>query len=283
MRDDAAAATRDGEALLARARAIVPLAVDVPLARRVRPWLAAAGFAAAYLAACGLLDLSPTILAQGVTKLGSFLAVMWPPADGGQPGHLLMVVLQTLAMAVLGTAVAAVLAVPLGLVAAGNVVANPAVHFVVRRVLDLFRGIPVLVWALIMVAACGLGPLAGIVAITFTDVPRLAKLFAEALENVDEHQRASLNATGAGFAAVLRFGALPQMLPVWLSQCLYFLEQNFRAAAIVGVVGGGGIGFELQERIRIFAFDEVAYITLIYIVAVGLLDLLSERIRARLV
>lgn len=273
----------DAAALLARARAIMPMAVDVPRWRTLRPWLVALTLAAVYGLACAALDLSLAVLWDGVSKLGVFLAAMWPPSDGGRALDLLFVVLQTLAMAVLGTTVAAVLAVPVGMVAAGNVVSHPTVHFAIRRLLDLLRAVPVLVWALIMVAACGLGPVAGIVAITCADIPRLGKLFAEAMENVDERQRASLSVTGATGLSVLRFGALPQMLPVWLSQCLYFLEQNFRAAAIVGVVGGGGIGFELQERIRIFAFDQVAYITLLYIVAVGVLDVLSERLRARLV
>lgn len=235
-----------------------------------------------FAVACREIGIDIAVLADGVGKLGILLSTMWPPSDGGQPGKLFYVILQTLAMAVIGTAVATVLAVPVGMLAARNIVPNRIVHFAIRRFLDLFRGIPVLVWALIMVAAFGLGPIPGILAIILTDIPRLGKLFAEAMENVDERQVASMRVTGAGSLTVLRFGALPQMLPVWLSQCLYFLEQNFRAAAIVGVVGGGGIGFELQERIRIFAFDEVAYITALYIVAVGIFDVASSRLRARL-
>jgi phosphonate transport system permease protein len=274
----------DGEigALMARAMALAPDAVVLPLARRLRGWLAAGVFLLVFIAACRELDLSAAVLIDGVAKLGKFLAAMWPPSDGGQPGYLLYVIIQTLAMAVIGTAVAIVIAIPIGMAAARNLVPQPVIHFAIRRFLDLFRGIPVLVWALIMVAAFGLGPVPGILAIILSDIPRLAKLFAEAMENVDERQIASLRVTGAGPFTILRFGALPQMLPVWLSQCLYFLEQNFRSAAIVGVVGGGGIGFELQERIRIFAFDQVAFITLVYIVAVGVLDFASERLRARL-
>ena len=275
--------TADREALIARARAIAPAAVAPPLLARLWGWVMASLFMLVFMAACRELDLSLDVLVDGVGKLGMFLAAMWPPSDGGQPARLLYVVLQTLAMAVIGTAVATVMAVPIGLAAARNLVPHPLIHFAIRRLLDLFRGIPVLVWALIMVAAFGLGPVPGILAIILTDIPRLGKLFAEAMENVDERQIASLRVTGAGPITTLRFGSLPQMLPVWLSQCLYFLEQNFRAAAIVGVVGGGGIGFELQERIRIFAFDEVAYITLLYIVAVGVLDLASDRLRARLI
>jgi len=271
----------DIEALLAQARAIAPNAVVIPLRMRLRAWLMAGLFLVIFVAACRELDLSLSVLIDGLGKLGTFLGAMWPPSDGGQPARLLYVVVQTLAMAVIGTTVATILAVPIGMVAARNLVPNPLIHFAIRRLLDLFRGVPVLVWALIMVAAFGLGPVPGILAIILTDIPRLGKLFAEAMENVDERQIAALRVTGAGTITILRFGSLPQMLPVWLSQCLYFLEQNFRAAAIVGVVGGGGIGFELQERIRIFAFDEVAYITLLYIVAVGVLDLASDRLRAR--
>lgn len=269
--------------LIARAAAIAPEVVHQPLVKRLRPWLAFGLFMLVFVISCRELGLEIAVLIDGAGKLGIFFSAMWPPSDGGQPGKLFYVILQTLAMAVIGTVVAIVLAVPVGMLAARNLVPNPILHFAIRRVLDLFRGIPVLVWALIMVAAFGLGPVPGILAIIITDIPRLGKLFAEAMENVDERQVASLRVTGAGRFAVLRFGTLPQMLPVWLSQCLYFLEQNFRSAAIVGVVGGGGIGFELQERIRIFAFDEVAYITLLYIVAVGILDVASGRLRARLI
>jgi phosphonate transport system permease protein len=269
-------------ALIARAMAISPDAVALPWGKRLRAWFVAGLFLLVFFAACRELDLSLSVLIDGTGKLGAFLVAMWPPSDGGQPVHLFYVVIQTLAMAVIGTAVATVLAVPIGMAAARNLVPNPVIHFAIRRFLDLFRGIPVLVWALIMVAAFGLGPVPGILAIILTDIPRLGKLFAEAMENVDDRQIASLRVTGASAFTILRFGALPQMLPVWLSQCLYFLEQNFRSAAIVGVVGGGGIGFELQERIRIFAFDEVAFITLLYIVAVGVLDVASDRLRARL-
>ncbi len=274
---------RGSEALIARAAAIAPGVMRRPLGYRIWPWLASGLFLFVFYLACAAVGLDFALLVDGVAKLGTFLSAMWPPSDGGQPGKLAYVILQTLAMAVIGTAVATLLAVPIGMLAARNLVPNPFVHFAIRRILDLFRGIPVLVWGLIMVAAFGLGPVPGVLAIILTDIPRLGKLFAEAMENVDVRQVASMRVTGAGGLAVLRFGTLPQMLPIWLSQCLYFLEQNFRAAAIVGVVGGGGMGFELQERIRIFAFDEVAYILLLYVLAVSLLDIVSSRLRARLI
>jgi len=238
---------------------------------------------AAFLAAVHDLGIGYAVLSAGVLKLGVILEAMWPPSDGEAAVRIWFAIAQTLGMAVLGTTFAALMAVPLGLIAARNVVANPALHFAIRRIMDLFRGIPALIWALILVAAIGLGPLAGILALAFADIPRLGKQFAEAMENIDERQRDSIRATGASDAMVLRFGVLPQALPIWLSQCLYSLELNFRSAVVVGVVGGGGIGFELQERIRIYAYDEVAYIIILYVITVSLLDLLSARLRGNLI
>lgn len=277
------AAGADTAALLAAARLRCPPAIDRPLAVRLRPVAHAAALATLLVACCLDLGLSPAVMGSGFGKLGTLLSAMWPPSAAGQWPRLLFSIAQTLGMAVLGTLLGAVGALLLGLVGARNIVRNSLVHFVVRRFMDVFRGIPALVWALILVAAFGLGPFAGVLALAFADVPRLGKLFAEVIENVDPRQHQSLDATGAHRLLVVRFGLLPQVLPVMLSQCLYYLEQNFRAAAVVGVVGAGGIGFELNERIRIFAFDEVALIILLYMLMAGLLDEASQRLRAQLV
>ncbi|MFM9829530.1 MAG: phosphonate ABC transporter, permease protein PhnE [Sphingomonas sp.] len=270
------------KAALAAAIRINPKAVHPPLLDRLRPWAVVALGVAAFIAAAHDLGLTPDVLGAGVAKLGGIVQAMVPPSDGQAAGRIWFAVAQTLGMAVLGTSFASIVALPLGLVAARNIVANPILHFVIRRCMDLFRGIPALIWALILVAAIGLGPLAGILALAFADIPRLGKLYAEAMENIDERQREAIRATGAPVAIVLRFGTLPQALPIWLSQCLYSLELNFRSAVVVGIVGGGGIGFELRERIRIYAFDEVAYIIILYVFTVSMLDLLSGRLRSML-
>jgi phosphonate transport system permease protein len=174
------------------------------------------------------------------------------------------------------------IAVPLGFLGARNVLVNALAHFSIRRVFDGFRGVDQLIWALAFVRAVGLGPLAGVLAITAADIFVLAKLFAEAIENADAKPVEGVRSTGVAPLAVIRFGLLPPVAPVITSQCLYYLEANFRHAAVLGIVGAGGIGFELEERIRLFAFDAAAFIILLYMVAVAALDTASRALRKRL-
>jgi phosphonate transport system permease protein len=265
----------------ARAEAVYAV-IDPPWAERLRAWGIWAAVVGVLVWFCIDLKLTPETMGKGFEKLARFLAASWPPNDGGDLMRILKALAETFAMAFAGTVLGAALAVPLGLVGAKTIVPNRLFHFLLRRLLDLFRGIPALVWALILVSAVGLGPFGGVIALALTDIPRLAKLFAEAIENVDDGQREAIRATGAGPLAAIRYGLMPQVLPVWLSQCLYFLESNFRSAAVLGIVGAGGIGFELDERIRIFAFDQVFFIIGLYIACVFVLDFLSERLRARL-
>jgi phosphonate transport system permease protein len=228
------------------------------------------------------VGLSPAHLATGFGRLGRLLGAMIPPSSGGQSLHILGALAETLAMAFVGTVLAAVIALPLGVIGAKTVVAQPALHFGFRRCLDLFRGVPSLVWALVLVSAFGLGPFAGVCALALADIPHLAKLFAEAIENAASKPVEGVRSTGVAPLGVIRFGLLPEVAPVIASQCLYYLEANFRHAAVLGIVGAGGIGFELEERIRVFAFDAVAFIVLLYMVAVAVLDTISRELRRRL-
>jgi membrane dipeptidase len=129
----------------------------------------------------------------------------------------------------------------------------------VRRILDMLRGIDQLVWGLVFVRAVGLGPLAGVLAIFISDLGTLSKLYSEAIENIDRKQVEGVRATGAGPFAVIRYGYLPQVLPVFISQSLYFWESNTRSATILGIVGAGGIGMILIERFRASLYDQVAF------------------------
>jgi phosphonate transport system permease protein len=243
----------------------------------------ALGLSLVILAAMAMdLQLAPGALFAGLDKLGRFARAAFPPSDGGQLPRILKALIETFAMAFAGTVLAAVAAAPLGFVGAKTVVRQPVLHFLFRRSLDWFRGVPALVWALIFIAVFGLGPFGGVIALALADVPSLAKLFSEAIENCDEKPVEGVRAAGASPLTVLRYGLAPQVLPVMASQCLFFLESNFRNAAVLGIVGAGGIGFELQERIRIFAFDEAIFIIILYMLCVATLDTISQKLRARL-
>lgn len=244
--------------------------------------LAVVAGSAALLAMMADLGLFAASLGGGFTKLGVFIAAMFPPSDGGDPLRILRSLVETLAMALAGTTLAILAAAPLGFLGARTVIRQPVIHFLFRRALDFLRGVPALVWALIFVAAFGLGPFGGVIALAVADTPSLAKLFAEAIENCDRGPVEGTRAAGGSRLHEIRFALAPQVAPILASQSLYYLESNFRHAAVLGIVGAGGIGFELEERIRIFAFDEVAFIVILYMVAVALLDSLSRTLRSAL-
>jgi phosphonate ABC transporter permease subunit PhnE len=182
-----------------------------------------------------------------------------------------------------GFGLAAIVAIPLGFMGARNVVTVTLLRFSFRRVLDGMRGVDQLIWALAFVRAVGLGPLAGVLAIFVSDIGILSKLYAEAIENAEKRQAEGVTAAGAGRLLGIRFGILPQVAPVMLAQALYFFESNTRSASILGVVGAGGIGLQIAERIRVRHWDEVAFIIILMIITVAAIDWISGRIRRRLI
>ncbi|MEA2776484.1 MAG: phosphonate transport system permease protein [Acetobacteraceae bacterium] len=191
--------------------------------------------------------------------------------------------LETVAMAYLGTMLAVVFAIPLGFLGARNIIPLRVFRFFARRLFDGLRGLDQLIWALVFVRAMGLGPIAGIMAIAVAETGVLAKLFSEAVENIDGKQVESITSVGAGFVARLRFAVLPQVLPVMISQALYSIESNSREATILGLVGAGGIGLRLSERIQINAWDQVAYIIVLILISVAAIDTTSRYLRLRLI
>ena len=228
------------------------------------------------------LDISPVRLAGGTVALARFLALMVPPDPLGHAALFGEALAETLAISLLGTLAAAVLAFPVGLLAARNVVGNPAFHMLVRRALDVIRSIDVLVWALVWIGVVGLGPFAGVLAIACSDFGALGKLFSEAVETTGERAREGVRAAGGGRLQEVRFGVLPQVLPVIAGQVLYFFESNVRSATIIGIVGAGGIGLHLYEAIRTLEWREVSFLVLMILVAVALMDAVSSRLRAAL-
>ncbi len=228
------------------------------------------------------LDISPARLAGGTVALGRFLLLTVPPDPMGHAALFLEALGETLAISLLGTLIAAILAFPMGLIAARNVVGDPILHALARRLLDVIRSIDVLVWALVWIGVVGLGPFAGVLAIACSDFGALGKLFSETMETTGHRAREGVRASGGGRLAEIRFGLLPPVLPVLAGQTLYLLESNVRSATIIGIVGAGGIGLDLYEAIRTLEWREVSFLVLIVLVTVAVMDALSWRLRAAL-
>jgi phosphonate transport system permease protein len=229
------------------------------------------------------LEFSLTRLGSGLVQLGTFLGLMVPPSPGTQLWPFLHALAETVAIAFLGTLLAAVLAFPLGFLAAGNVTTNRIVQFLARRSSDTVRGVDTLIWALIWINVVGLGPFAGVLAIMTSDIGAFTKLFSEAIEAVDRKPGEGVVSAGGTNLEVIRFGIIPAVLPVLLSQALYYFESNTRSATIIGIVGAGGIGLYLAEVIRTYEWDKVAFIILMVLVTVALIDFLSTRLRLAIV
>lgn len=229
------------------------------------------------------LEVTPARLIDGTSRLGGVFLLMMPPVITEFFWQYVRGIGETLAMAFLGTLVASVLAVPLALMGARNVMPIGPVRFLVRRSSDVVRGLDSLIWAIFFVSIVGMGPFAGILAIAMNDTGVLTKLYAEAIENTDREQVRGVRATGAGRVQAILFGVLPQVMPVLLANSLYFLESNVRSATILGVVGAGGIGFFLMDRMMISAWQEVALIIILILVTVAAIDALSRALRVRLI
>lgn len=268
---------------IARLKRSHPEIFSRPLIHRLRDWAMGLGLLGAIGFSLWWVDASPLRIVNGLSKLGLLVGLMVPPLPGDAFWDFCYAMLETLAMAFLGTIIAAVLAVPLGFLGAKNIVPNWMFHFTLRRFFDTFRGIDGLVWALIFVSAVGLGPFAGVLAIAVGDVMVFGKLFAEAIENVDKKPVDGVRASGGGGLHVVRLGVFPQVFPVMMSHVLYFFESNVRSATILGIVGAGGIGLQLSDRIRINNWQQAAFIIVMILVTVAVIDAISRRIRARLI
>ena len=187
----------------------------------------------------------------------------------------------TVQMALWGTALAIVVAIPLGLAGAKNV--SPVwIQFPVRRVLDMLRSVPDLVVGSIFVVAVGLGPFAGVMAIAVNTGGVLGKLFAEAVESIDRGPVEGVRATGAAPLQEIVWAVIPQVAPLWTSYALYRFESSSRSATVLGLIGAGGIGQALFDSINSYAYDQTSAIVIVIAVAVSGIDLLSQVIRGRL-
>lgn len=231
------------------------------------------------------LDFSAMRIFTGLSKLLDVTRLMFPPDPGWGPTLLryLHAMVETVAIAFLGTLVAALLAFPLASLAARNTSINRLVHFLSRRTFDTLRGVDTLIWALIWINVVGLGPFAGVLAIICSDLGSFGKLFSEAIEAADRKPVEGIASTGGSRIQQIRFGIVPQVLPVFLSQVLYYFESNTRSATIIGIVGAGGIGLILSEQIRTLEFQQVSFVILMILVTVSAIDWLCSKLRFKVI
>lgn len=252
--------------------------------RRLMLALAATGLVVLLLGMAWLGFFSERFFA-GIGEFGKIVGKMLPP-DPGDWVHVRVYaqsLVETIAIALLGTLGAAILAVPLGLLAANNVTTSRLLRFLARRSLDTVRSIDILIWALIWVNVVGLGPFAGVLAIMSSDTGSFGKLFSEAIEAADRKPVEGIVSTGGGRLHGIRFGILPEVFPVLASQVLYFFESNTRSATIIGIVGAGGIGLHLAEAIRTIELQQTSFIIAMILVAVAAIDLVSSQLRFALI
>jgi len=229
----------------------------------------------------GLVDLefSPARLLAGLHQLGWISLMMLPPDPGSSLPIYLKALGETLSIALLGTTLAAILALPVSLLAARNIVRSTILRFPVRRMFDSIRGVDTLIWALVWINVVGLGPFAGVLAIAVSDFGSFGKLFSEAIEGADRKQVEGIRASGGNALHEIRFGLMPQVLPVIAGQVLYFIESNTRSATIIGIVGAGGIGLQLAEQIRVLEWQKVSFLILMILIAVAAIDWISGKLR----
>jgi phosphonate transport system permease protein len=214
-------------------------------------------------------------------RLGDWLLRLWPP-DLSELPSFLQALWQTLAIAILGTAAAGVAAIPLAVGVARTTAPVPWLSKPLRLVLNVLRAIDTAIFALFFVAVVGLGPFAGVLGVACHTTGSMAKLFAEGLEGIPREPVEAVEATGAGRVRTLAFAVLPEALPGLAGVALYLWEYNVRASVILGIVGAGGIGYELLVSLKLLDFPRLATVLILVLAMVSLIDALSAHLRKRL-
>ena len=219
-------------------------------------------------------------LADGIPSLVTLVTEMFPP-DFSQLKNWIGPLTDTLAMSVAGTAIAVILSVPLGVLAARNTSPNPVVFHLCRGLLNGLRSIPELIMGIVFVAAVGFGALPGVLALAFHSVGMVAKFVAESIEHVDPAPVQAAKAAGCSPLQVIIHGIFPQVFPQMADTAIYRWEYNFRASTVMGMVGAGGIGFELIGSLRIMQYQEVSAILIVILLMVTIVDAFSSWLRKK--
>jgi phosphonate transport system permease protein len=250
-----------------------------PRASRVRrSLLTALALALIIGAAARMIELRPLELVRDAGNIGVFLRGYLQPSAANLGEYAWQCVV-TVCIALWGTLLAIVISIPLGLLGARNLAPHPVVYFAARRVMDVLRAVNEFVFALMFVTAVGLGPFAGMLALGIHTGGVLGKLLSETVESFDPGQVEGVAAVGAGRLHVIAFGVVPQVMPNFLSYILLRFESDIRSASVIGMVGGGGIGFYLWDTIRAFNDREAATVILLIVAMVMCVDVVSSRVR----
>jgi phosphonate transport system permease protein len=257
-----------------------PTLRDVPLKPPRSNFAGTLGWAALFIVLAWAwkgADMRPVDLVRDSGNMGQFAKDFFPPDFTDWRIYLDEMII-TVHIAVWGTVLSIICAIPCGLMSSANLVPR-WVYQPMRRLMDAFRAINEMVFAMLFIVAVGLGPFAGVLALWVHTTGVLAKLFAEAVEAIDPRPVEGVRATGAHPLEEVLYGVIPQVLPLWISYSLYRFESNVRSASVLGIVGAGGIGVILHEVIRGFEYAQTAAVLLIIIVSVTLIDLVSAKIR----
>jgi phosphonate transport system permease protein len=254
----------------------------------------------AVLLSSKVIDINSSRLLNGLPRLGDYINQILPSLessslflDSKKEGSIaywyfnlpkyLKLLFETFNMALLATILGSSIALLLSFLAAKNTSPNSIIYFIIRRILEFFRGVPEIIFAILFVWALGIGPIAGIIAMTIHTTGSLGKLFSEVHENSDIKPREALKASGGNWFSEMKFGLLPQVLPNLISYTLLRFEINIRASTILGFVGAGGIGQELYLVINFNYYEEVSAIILLIIFTVVSIDLLSGYLRKNII
>jgi phosphonate transport system permease protein len=248
-------------------------------------WWGVVGFAVATVGVLWWTALGAQIngqnLLNGVPYMADFISRMVPP-NWAFAEKLVKPAVESLQVAIWGTIFGVLLALPICVFAARNLSPHPAIYHFTRQVLNVMRGINEIILALIFVAAIGLGPFAGVLALAIHGAGMLGKFFAEAIEDIDDGPLDAFRSAGVGKFKTIVFGVLPQVMPTWLGTVFYRLETNVRQSTILGMVGAGGIGFELVSSMKLFQYQDTAVCILVILAMVLVTDLVSSRVRAHI-
>lgn len=225
-------------------------------------------------------EFDPLALGSGAVNIVDYLSRLWPP-DFSEFGTIVSLLVETLQMAIIGTLLGSVLSLLIAF-AASATIAPAWVYYPARWTMNVIRSVPELVFALMFVSAVGLGPFAGILAMTLGSIGSIGKVYAEAMESVDAGPVTAMRSVGASPRQVVQFAVLPQAAPLLVSYTLLLFEGNVRGATILGLVGAGGIGLELTTAMRMYDYGHLGAIVLSIVVVVTVIDQCSALIRKRL-